>query len=58
MVRTPVRTPNDSRIGYTSRLCSNTEIRQLHRAILVGEDVRALDIAVDNTLVVEIQQTL
>ena len=58
MVRTPVRTPNDSSIHYTSRPRSHTEIRQLDRTILVGEDVGALDVAVDDTLVVEVQQTL
>jgi hypothetical protein len=58
VIRTPVGTPNNSSIHYASRPRSYTEICQLDCAILVGEDVGALDIAMDDTLVVEVEQTL
>jgi hypothetical protein len=40
------------------RTTRNTKIRQLDSPILIGEDVGSLDIAVDHTLVVEIDQSL
>jgi hypothetical protein len=36
------------------RATRNTKIRQLDSPILIGEDVGSFDIAMDNTLVVEI----
>ena len=58
VVRTPVGTPNDSSIHYASRPRGHTEICQLDCAILVREDVGALDVAMDDTLVVEVEETL
>lgn len=56
---TPVRTSNHSCIRSS---CSHTtcdaEVSQLDSAIFVGQDVCSLDIAVDDTLVMEIDQPL
>lgn len=57
-MRTPVRTPHDSSIHNTPRPRRHSEICELDRPIFVGEDIRALDIAMDNTLVVQVHQTL
>ena len=56
--RTPIRTPNYSPVLHTIRLRRHTKVRQLHRPILVSEDIRTLDVAVDHTLVVEVHQPL
>jgi len=54
--RTPIWTPDDCSVLYTSCLCGHSEIRQLDRSIFVGEDVGALDVAMNNTLVVQIDE--
>jgi hypothetical protein len=55
-VRTPIRTSDHRIIADRTpmRATRNTKIRQLDSPILIGEDVGSLDIAMDNTLVVEI----
>lgn len=57
--RTPVWTSNYGSIcssrGYTT---CNTEICEFHSSILVGQDVRTLNISVDDTLVMEVDQPL
>lgn len=56
--RTPVWTPHDRVVAYGTRggATCNTKIRQLHTTILVREDICALDIAMDDTLVVQIHE--
>ena len=57
---TPVRTPNYSVVPNSS--CSSTtcnaEVSELDATILVGQNIRALDVSVDDTLVVEIDESL
>lgn len=55
---TPIRTSNHCIVPYArSRAARDTKVRQLHLSVLVREDVRALDVAVDNTLIVEIHES-
>lgn len=57
--RHPVWCPHHRRVAQSGRRsCRNTEICQLHQAILRGQDVCALDIAVYHSLVVEIEQAM
>jgi hypothetical protein len=51
---TPIRTPNNGAIAHLS--CGNTEISQLDTTIFVCEDVGAFDVAVYNTLVMQINK--
>ena len=57
---TPVRTANYGVI--TDSTCSgatcNTKIRKFDATILVGQNIRTLDIPVNDTLVVEVSKTL
>ena len=57
--RHPVRRPHHRRVAQSGRRsCRNTEICQFHQAVLCGQDVCALDIAVNHSLVVEIEQAV
>ena len=53
-LRTPVRTPHHSVVPHRTgrRAACDAEVRQLDAPILVGEDIRTLDVAVDDTLIV------
>jgi hypothetical protein len=57
--RTPVWTSNDGGVVH-ARSCStrNTKVSKLYRPILVREEVRALDISVDDALVVQVNEAL
>lgn len=58
-IRTPIWAANDGVVSHT--VCSitcYTEVGKFNGSILVREDVGALDISMDDTLVVEIDQSL
>ena len=58
--RTPIRTANNGIIPDCTRSSTtcNAEVSELDAAILVGQNIRALDVSVDDTLVVEIDESL
>ena len=54
---TPIRTPNYRIIiDCTSRLASNTEVRELYTTILIGEDICTFDIPMYDALLVEVDK--
>jgi len=55
--RHPIRCSNNARLVQTRLLGSHTEVCQLDIALLGGEDVGALDVSVDDTLLVEVLET-
>jgi hypothetical protein len=56
---TPVRTTDHGCVINTRSSCaSHSEIRELDRAVLIGKQVCALNIAVDDTLVVQVHKAL
>ena len=58
--RTPIRTANNGIIPDRARSSTtcNAKVSELDATILVGQNVRALDVSVDDTLVVEIDESL
>lgn len=56
LLRTPVRASNDCEVVDPSG-CGDAEVCELDAAVLVGEDVGALDVAVDDSLLVKILQS-
>lgn len=58
--RTPVWTAHHLVITHRNgrRIPRNSKVCQLHAAVLIREDIRPFDVAMDDTLVVEIHKTL
>lgn len=57
-LRTPVRAPHHRVVSHCAcrRAARDAEVRELDAPVLVRQDVRALDIAMDDTLVVQVHQ--
>lgn len=54
---TPVGTPDDGRVAHASG-GGDSEVRKLDAPVLIGKDVGALDVAMDDTLIMKIYKTL
>ena len=56
---TPVRTADDFIVATCAsrRGACDSEVRQLHASVFVRQDIGTFDVAVDNTLVVQVHQT-
>jgi hypothetical protein len=54
--RHPVRATDDGAVVDTRRVARDAEVGELDGAVLVGEDVGALDVAVDDTLIVKVHE--
>lgn len=59
-LRTPVRTANYGIVSdcTCSRTAGHAEICKFDTTVFIGQDVGTLDISVDNTLVMEVDETL
>jgi hypothetical protein len=55
---TPIGTPHDSNIAQRTCLCRNSEIRQLYHTLFRREDIRTLDIAMNDTLFMQVDEPL
>ena len=53
---TPVWAPHHSSISGAPRLRSHSEISELDGTIFIREDIGTLDVSMDHTLVVQIEQ--
>lgn len=56
--RHPIRRSYHTRLIQPRLLCSHTEVGQLYQPLLGCQDVGALDVAVDDTLLVQVQQAV
>jgi len=54
----PVRSAHDTRLVQARLLGGDAEVGELDQALLGGEDVGAFDVAVDDTLLVEVEEAV